>query len=142
VSIFDRRLLVVTGKGGVGKTTLVAAIGLAAARSGQRALLVELAGQQRLARLFNGEEPPDSSALRAAAEAELLAAGVAATASARAAGALADEQALADRDRAGIERLARRLGAEPVLEVPILAGDVHDVPGLDRLDEHLFVSPD
>jgi len=46
------RLLLVTGKGGVGKTTCAAAIGLAAARRGRRALVVETAGARRLPTLF------------------------------------------------------------------------------------------
>lgn len=56
MSLLDRRLLVVLGKGGVGKTTVTAAIGLAAARRGRRTLLVEVASQRRLPRLF-AEEP-------------------------------------------------------------------------------------
>lgn len=55
MSLLDRQLLVVTGKGGVGKTTVAAAIGLAAAWSGRRTLLVELASEAHLARLF-GED--------------------------------------------------------------------------------------
>lgn len=56
MSLFDRQLLIVLGKGGVGKTTVTAAIGLAAATRGRRTLLVEVASQHRLARLF-GEQP-------------------------------------------------------------------------------------
>ncbi len=40
------------GKGGVGKSTVAGAMGLAAARAGQRALLVEVAGEHNLSRLF------------------------------------------------------------------------------------------
>jgi anion-transporting ArsA/GET3 family ATPase len=43
-SVLDRRLIVVTGKGGVGKTTLSAAIGLLAARRGRRTIVLELSG--------------------------------------------------------------------------------------------------
>jgi anion-transporting ArsA/GET3 family ATPase len=39
--LLDRRLLFVTGKGGVGKTTVAAALGLLAAHRGQRALVCE-----------------------------------------------------------------------------------------------------
>jgi anion-transporting ArsA/GET3 family ATPase len=56
VSLFDRQLLIVLGKGGVGKTAVTATIGLAAVTRGRRALLAEVASQHRLARLF-GEEP-------------------------------------------------------------------------------------
>jgi anion-transporting ArsA/GET3 family ATPase len=50
--ILDRRLIVVTGKGGVGKTTIAAALGLLAAQSGRRTLVVEFGAQARLAGLF------------------------------------------------------------------------------------------
>jgi anion-transporting ArsA/GET3 family ATPase len=39
----DRRLVFVTGKGGVGKSTVAAALGLIAARSGRRTIIAELA---------------------------------------------------------------------------------------------------
>jgi anion-transporting ArsA/GET3 family ATPase len=51
-SIFDRELLVVTGKGGVGKTTLASAIGLLAAERGLRTIVVEVGEQSRLPLLF------------------------------------------------------------------------------------------
>ncbi|MBC7173242.1 MAG: hypothetical protein H5U40_12465, partial [Polyangiaceae bacterium] len=41
-ALLERRLHLFTGKGGVGKSTLVAAIGLALARAGRRPLIVEL----------------------------------------------------------------------------------------------------
>ncbi len=47
------RLHVVTGKGGTGKTTVAAALGLALARRGRRVLLMEVEGRQGLARLFD-----------------------------------------------------------------------------------------
>lgn len=50
--LLDRRLIVVTGKGGVGKTTVTAALGLVAARSGRRTLVCEVADQERLTALF------------------------------------------------------------------------------------------
>jgi anion-transporting ArsA/GET3 family ATPase len=46
---FAHRLLVVHGKGGVGRTTVAAALGLAAARSGRRTCVIELGGQRALA---------------------------------------------------------------------------------------------
>jgi anion-transporting ArsA/GET3 family ATPase len=56
-SLLDRKLLVVTGKGGVGKTTIAAAIGLLAARNGLRTIVVEVGDHSRLAELFAISEP-------------------------------------------------------------------------------------
>lgn len=41
--LLDKPLVVVTGKGGVGKTTVAAALGLVAARAGKRAIVAEVA---------------------------------------------------------------------------------------------------
>jgi len=49
------RLIIVAGKGGVGKTTASAALALAAARTGLSVLLVELEGKAGLARLLGAE---------------------------------------------------------------------------------------
>jgi anion-transporting ArsA/GET3 family ATPase len=51
-SLLERRLLVVTGKGGVGKTTISAALAVSAASAGARTIVVELGGQQRMPELF------------------------------------------------------------------------------------------
>jgi len=51
----DRRLLYVTGKGGVGKTTVAAALGLAAAEAGRRTIVCEVAEQDRVSRAFQRE---------------------------------------------------------------------------------------
>jgi anion-transporting ArsA/GET3 family ATPase len=48
----DRKLLYVTGKGGVGKTTVAAALGLAAAGAGRRTIVCEVAEQDRVSRAF------------------------------------------------------------------------------------------
>jgi anion-transporting ArsA/GET3 family ATPase len=45
----------VTGKGGVGKTTITAALALAAAQRGRRALIVEIEGRDELGRLFDAD---------------------------------------------------------------------------------------
>jgi anion-transporting ArsA/GET3 family ATPase len=54
-SLLDKRLIVVTGKGGVGKTTVAIALGLAAARAGKRTLVAEVAQQERMSRAFRRE---------------------------------------------------------------------------------------
>jgi anion-transporting ArsA/GET3 family ATPase len=53
--LLDKRLVFVTGKGGVGKTTVAAAIGLAAARRGKRTIVCEVARQERMSRAFRHE---------------------------------------------------------------------------------------
>ncbi len=54
MSLLDRNLVVVTGKGGVGKTTVAAAIALAAAGRGQRTALAEVGGRRDAQRLLEG----------------------------------------------------------------------------------------
>jgi anion-transporting ArsA/GET3 family ATPase len=51
-SLLDRRLLFVTGKGGVGKTTVAAGLGLLAARAGLRTLVCEVDAKGNLADFF------------------------------------------------------------------------------------------
>ena len=45
-------MIFVTGKGGVGKSTIAAALGVAAAREGKRAIICEVAQQERMSRFF------------------------------------------------------------------------------------------
>lgn len=52
VDLFDRKMIVVTGKGGVGRTVVSCAIALAAARLGKRTCIAELYGQARVPALF------------------------------------------------------------------------------------------
>ncbi len=49
-----------------------------------------------------------------------------------------EERILALRDRAALRRLRKRLDGAPMIEVPRLDEDVHDLAGLALLDEHLF----
>ena len=51
-NLLDPRLLIVTGKGGVGKSTAAAALALAGASTGRRTCLVEVEGRQTFSRLF------------------------------------------------------------------------------------------
>jgi anion-transporting ArsA/GET3 family ATPase len=56
LDLFAKRLLVVSGKGGVGKTVVSSALGLLAARQGKRVLLVKMDDQGRTSQLFGA--PP------------------------------------------------------------------------------------
>ena len=51
-SLLDRELIFITGKGGVGKTTMAAAIGIAAAESGRRVIVAEVGDQSRVPAMF------------------------------------------------------------------------------------------
>jgi anion-transporting ArsA/GET3 family ATPase len=51
-ALLDKRLVFVTGKGGVGKTTVAVALGLWAARTGRRTMVCEVAQQERMSRAF------------------------------------------------------------------------------------------
>lgn len=57
-SILDRRLVIVTGKGGTGKTTVAAGLGLAAARAGRRALVIETGRDENVPALLGAEGTP------------------------------------------------------------------------------------
>ncbi|HLY50884.1 MAG TPA: ArsA-related P-loop ATPase [Solirubrobacteraceae bacterium] len=51
--LLDKRLIFVTGKGGVGKSTVAAALGALAARHGLRTMVAELSSQQRVQGVFD-----------------------------------------------------------------------------------------
>ena len=55
-AILDRRLLIISGKGGVGKTTIAVALGVMAARHHRRVLIAEVEGKSAVANLLGG--PP------------------------------------------------------------------------------------
>ncbi|MBY0400248.1 ArsA family ATPase [Myxococcota bacterium] len=57
-SLLDRRLIVVTGKGGVGKTAVACAVAEAARQAGKRVLLVETARQEAVAARFEKDPRP------------------------------------------------------------------------------------
>jgi anion-transporting ArsA/GET3 family ATPase len=54
--LLDKRLVVVTGKGGVGKSTVSLALGLAAAAQGKRTIVCEVSSQENASRVFNRGE--------------------------------------------------------------------------------------
>lgn len=62
--LLERRLVIVTGKGGVGKTTVSAALGLLAAERGLRTLVIELGDQRRLPGLFARDQAGETAAAR------------------------------------------------------------------------------
>ena len=55
-ALLDRRLVVVTGKGGTGKSTMSAAVALAAARHGKKVLVCEVVAKERVHAFFG--QPP------------------------------------------------------------------------------------
>jgi anion-transporting ArsA/GET3 family ATPase len=59
---------------------------------------------------------------------------------ARVADNFSDYQALAERDAANIERLARELRSKGVIRVPYLDEDVHDLAGLAEINRYLFAT--
>lgn len=56
-SLFDRRFAIVTGKGGVGRTTVSLALGLVAARYGLRTCIVQLGARDWAGKPFGRVEP-------------------------------------------------------------------------------------
>ena len=53
--LLDKKVVFVLGKGGVGRSTVSAALGLAAAGAGRRTIIVEVAAQDQLSRAFHHE---------------------------------------------------------------------------------------
>lgn len=56
IELFDKRLLIISGKGGVGKSTLCSAFALSASRMGKRVLVIEMDEKERISRLFGTPE--------------------------------------------------------------------------------------
>lgn len=61
-ALLDRRLLVVTGKGGTGKSTLAATLAFAAARKGKRTLVCEVTARERVSELLG--RPPSGTQIK------------------------------------------------------------------------------
>ncbi|MFM7270964.1 MAG: ArsA family ATPase [Actinomycetes bacterium] len=108
------RVVIVAGKGGVGKTTVTAALAVCAARAGLSVLIVEVEGKSGLAATFGSRD--------LGYEELELAPGIRAR-------TLTPEAALADwLEGNGFGRIARRLGASGVLDVIASA-----VPGVQDI---------
>ncbi len=60
-SLLKRRLIFVTGKGGVGKSTVATALGVLAARRGLRTIVAELASQERVRESLHPGSPASGS---------------------------------------------------------------------------------
>jgi anion-transporting ArsA/GET3 family ATPase len=54
--LLSKRLVIVTGKGGVGKSTVALALGMAAAGRGKRTIVCEVSAQERLSRVLHRAE--------------------------------------------------------------------------------------
>jgi len=64
LSLLAKPLVVVTGKGGVGKSTVAAALGLAAAARGLRTIVAEVAARDDVSRTLTGEDDGDVEVFR------------------------------------------------------------------------------
>jgi len=115
------RVTIVAGKGGVGKTTVAAALAYEAARSGLDTLLVEVDGQSGLPALFGRRGPLGYD------EVDLVSAGSAGRGSGRVrARTLTPDDALVEYLEAhGMRRVSRRLTASGTLDVVATA-----IPGI------------
>jgi len=112
------RVVIVAGKGGVGKTTVSAAMALAAARQGLDTLIIELEGKSGLATMF-GREPLDYDEV-VLADATATGGG---TVTAR---TLTPDEALVEYlDEAGFRRMSKRLVSSGVVDMVATA-----IPGL------------
>jgi anion-transporting ArsA/GET3 family ATPase len=115
------RVTIVAGKGGVGKTTVAAALGRLAASAGYTTLIIEVEGKSGLAALFGRSDPLSYR------ETVLLEAGATGPASAevRARTLSPDDALLEYLDDHGMRRISRRLVSSGTLDVVATA-----VPGI------------
>jgi anion-transporting ArsA/GET3 family ATPase len=107
------RVIIVAGKGGVGKTTVSAALAVAAARAGRRALVVEVQGASGLAAAFGRPALPASGEVYPGVKAL----------------ALAPDEALVEYlENHGMKRLSKRLVSSGMLDMVATA-----VPGMREI---------
>ena len=113
------RVVIVAGKGGVGKTAVTAALAVAAARQGLTPLIVELEGKSGLASMF-GQEPLDYEEVVLASRSDTDGGG-----EVRARTLTPDDALVEYLDDAGLGRLSKRLVSSGVVDMVSTA-----VPGL------------
>jgi anion-transporting ArsA/GET3 family ATPase len=107
------RVIIVAGKGGVGKTTVSAALAVAAARAGRKALVVEVQGASGLAATFGRPALPATGEVYPGVRAL----------------ALAPDEALVEYlENHGMKRLSKRLVSSGILDVVATA-----VPGMREI---------
>jgi len=111
--LHDLRLVVVSGKGGVGRTTVAAALGRAAADAGKRVLIAESAPTDRLGRLY-GKDPIGPTVASLAPNIDAV--------------NMTPESALLEY---GVLTLRSELVARALLENRAMKGFLSAVPGLD-----------
>ncbi len=107
------RVIIVAGKGGVGKTTVAAALAVAAARAGKRALLVELEGKSGLAAMFGRPSLETETEVYPGVKATFLA---------------PDEALVQYLEDHGLARISKRLVASGAIDVVATA-----VPGMKEI---------
>ncbi|MGZ3440333.1 MAG: ArsA-related P-loop ATPase, partial [Polyangia bacterium] len=64
MSLFDKQLVIIAGKGGVGRTTVAAAMAMASAHRGKRVLLAQTKSKERLSSLFGIPTPVGTDLVR------------------------------------------------------------------------------
>ncbi len=104
------RVVIVAGKGGVGKTTVTAALARAAARLGRRALIVDVEGKSGLANMFGADDLGYDEIILAEAD------DPAGTADVRARTLTPDEAMLEYLQDHGLSRVAKRLVASGAID--------------------------
>jgi anion-transporting ArsA/GET3 family ATPase len=107
------RVIIVAGKGGVGKTTVAAAVAVAAARAGRQALLVELEGKSGLAAMFGRTDLHEEEEVYPGVRVLPLA---------------PDEALIEYLEDHGLARISKRLVASGVIDVVATA-----VPGMKEI---------
>lgn len=113
--LLDHRLLIVTGKGGTGKTTISSILGLIAASEGKNTLIIEVSGAAKVAKMF-GKRPRHYIHISLAPNLELL--------------SMTSESALED---FAIKQLKIRALYRLVFKNRIISPFIDAVPGLHDL---------